>query len=48
MVGNKHAFFSAIFVENCKSILAYTYTGALYLWRFNGKKKIKKFKKLKN
>jgi hypothetical protein len=40
MVGNKHAFFSAIFVENFKSIVAYTYTGALYLWRFSGKKKL--------
>jgi hypothetical protein len=41
MTGNKHAFFSALFVEDNKSILAYTYTGALYLWRFNGKNKNK-------
>jgi elongator complex protein 2 len=33
MVGNKHAFFSAIFIENYSSILAYTYNGAFYLWR---------------
>lgn len=39
MVGNKHAFFSAMFIENFQSIMAYTYNGALYLWRYCGESK---------
>jgi hypothetical protein len=36
MLGNKHTFYSALFVENYNSILAYTYNGAFYLWRYIG------------
>ena len=35
MVGNKHAFFSSIFVEKGSSIIAYTYNGAFYYWKRN-------------
>lgn len=35
MVGNKHAFFYANFIENYNSILAYTFNGSFYLWRYN-------------
>jgi WD40 repeat protein len=37
MLGNKHSFYSALFVENYNSILAYTYNGAFYLWRYISK-----------
>ena len=30
MVGNKHAFFGAMFLENANQILAYTYGGAMH------------------
>jgi len=40
MVGNKHAFFSALFIENFNSVLAYTYNGAFYLWKYNPDEKI--------
>jgi len=33
LVGNKHAYFGAIFLIDDNSILAYTYGGALHLWR---------------
>jgi elongator complex protein 2 len=33
MLGNKNSFYSALFVEEYNSIIAYTYNGALYLWR---------------
>ncbi len=33
MSGNKHSFFSAMFIENFSAILAYSYNGAFYLWR---------------
>lgn len=32
MTGNKHSFFLAIFINNDNAILAYTFTGAMYLW----------------
>jgi elongator complex protein 2 len=39
MVGNKHSFFSAMFVDNFKSIIAYTYNGAFYYWKYNQEEK---------
>ena len=33
LVGNKHAYFGAVFLNDDNSILAYTYGGALHLWR---------------
>lgn len=44
MVGNKHAFFSAIFIENNSSVLAYTYNGAFYLWRKKDEGKVLEYK----
>lgn len=35
MVGNKHAFYSAIFLRNTNEILGYTYNGSFYLWVYN-------------
>ena len=32
MVGNKHAFFGAIFLSTPRQILAYTYGGAMHQW----------------
>lgn len=32
LVGNKHAYFGAIFLQNSKNILAYTYGGAMHQW----------------
>ena len=32
MVGNKHAFFGAMFLEDIDHILAYTYGGAMHQW----------------
>lgn len=32
LVGNKHAYFGAIFLENINHILAYTYGGAMHQW----------------
>jgi len=32
MAGNKHAFYGAQFLEDDKSILAYTYNGAMHRW----------------
>ncbi len=40
MVGNKHSFFSAMFVDNFKSIIAYTYNGAFYFWKINPEEKV--------
>jgi elongator complex protein 2 len=37
MVGNKHAFFLALFADKCSSILAYTYNGAFYYWKRDGR-----------
>ena len=34
MLGNKNTFYSAIFAENFNSIIAYTYNGSFYLWRY--------------
>lgn len=33
MVGNKHAFFSAMFLDSFKSVIAYTYNGSFYYWK---------------
>lgn len=33
MVGNKHAFFGAMFLESVNNILAYTYGGAMHQWK---------------
>ena len=33
MHGNKHSFFSAIFLNSEKRIVAYNFTGALYYWQ---------------
>jgi WD40 repeat protein len=33
LVGNKHAYFGAVFLNDNNSILAYTYGGAMHLWR---------------
>jgi hypothetical protein len=30
MVGNKHAFFGALFLQDSQNILAYTYGGAIH------------------
>lgn len=32
LVGNKHAFFGAIFLDDINHILAYTYGGAMHQW----------------
>lgn len=36
VVGNKHAYFGADFVESTEKILAYTYNGALHSWSYDG------------
>jgi len=33
MVGNKHAFFGAMFLTDVDQILAYTYGGAMHQWK---------------
>jgi elongator complex protein 2 len=33
LVGNKHAYFGAIFLQDHNNILAYTYGGAMHQWR---------------
>ena len=33
LVGNKHAYFGAIFLNDVEHILAYTYGGAMHQWR---------------
>lgn len=47
MAGNKHSFYSAIFIENFNSVIGYTYNGALYLWREKSNSNILK-KEMKN
>lgn len=32
LVGNKHAYFGAIFLQDSNNILAYTYGGAMHQW----------------
>lgn len=32
LIGNKHAYFGAIFLSDSKNILAYTYGGAMHQW----------------
>jgi WD40 repeat protein len=34
MLGNKHSFFSAVFADDYKSVIAYTYNGAFYYWKY--------------
>ena len=33
LVGNKHAFFGAMFLNSTNQILSYTYGGAMHQWR---------------
>lgn len=33
MVGNKHAFFGAMYLDDIDQILAYTYGGAMHQWK---------------
>ena len=35
MIGNKHAFFYATFLNSYKEVLAYSYHGSLYYWKMN-------------
>ena len=35
MIGNKHQFFYATFLDSYKNILAYSYNGAFYNWKMN-------------
>ena len=35
MSGNKHAFYFARFLKGFEYVLAYTYNGAFYLWKYN-------------
>ena len=37
MIGNKHAFFYATFLNSYKEVLAYSFHGCLYLWKMNEK-----------
>ena len=37
MIGNKHAFFYATFLNSYKEVLAYSFHGSLYLWKMNEK-----------
>ena len=37
MIGNKHAFFYATFLNSYKEVLAYSFHGCLYLWKMNQK-----------
>ena len=37
MIGNKHAFFYATFLDSYKEVLAYSFHGSLYLWKMNEK-----------
>jgi len=36
MVGNKHAFYSAMFLNDVENVLGYTYNGSFYLWKKAG------------
>ena len=35
MIGNKHAFFYATFLNSYKEVLAYSFHGSIYLWKMN-------------
>lgn len=35
LVGNKHAYFGAIFLDRIDHIFAYTYGGAMHQWERN-------------
>ena len=39
MIGNKHAFFYATFLNNYKEVLAYSFHGSLYFWKMNEQEK---------
>jgi elongator complex protein 2 len=39
MIGNKHAFFYATFLNSYKEVLAYSYHGSLYYWKMNNEGK---------
>ena len=39
MIGNKHAFFYATFLNSYKEVLAYSFHGSLYLWKMNENEK---------
>ena len=39
MTGNRHSFFSALFLDNNNSILAYTFNGAFYFWKYSAEDK---------
>ena len=39
MIGNKHAFFYATFLNSYKEVLAYSFHGSLYFWKMNEKEK---------
>ena len=39
MIGNKHAFFYATFLNSYKEVLAYSYHGSLYYWKMNNEDK---------
>ena len=39
MIGNKHVFFYATFLNSYKEVLAYSYHGSLYYWKMNNEGK---------
>ena len=39
MLGNKHAFYYASFLNNYKEIIAYAFNGSFYYWKFNEESK---------
>ena len=41
MIGNKHAFFYATFLNNYKEVLAYSFHGSLYFWKMNEQENMK-------
>ena len=43
MIGNKHAFFYATFLDSYKQVLAYSFNGCLYLWKMNEKEKYESY-----
>ena len=43
MIGNKHAFFYATFLNSYKEVLAYSFNGCLYLWKMNDNEKYESY-----
>ena len=39
MLGNRHAFFYASFLDSYKEVIAYAYNGAIYHWKFDEEEK---------